>query len=56
MTIKKIDVRQLQPGMFVINFNTQWEKHPFYLRRLHIDSEEQIQWHPGSLDRHQSRQ
>lgn len=48
MTIKKIDVRQLQPGMFVINFNTQWEKHPFYLRRLHIDSEEQIRLVAGS--------
>lgn len=42
MTIKKIDVSQLQPGMFVTNFKTHWEKHPFYLRRLQIDSDEQI--------------
>lgn len=48
MTIKKIDVSQLQPGMFVTNFKTHWEKHPFYLRRLQIDSDEQIRLVAGS--------
>ena len=48
MAIKKIDVSQLQPGMFVMNFKTHWEKHPFYMRRLHIDSDEQIRLVAGS--------
>lgn len=48
MVIKKIDVSQLQPGMFVTNFKTQWEKHPFYLRRLRIESPEQIRLVAGS--------
>ena len=42
MTIKKIPVDRLRPGMYVSDFNAGWLEHPFFLNRKRIDSEQEV--------------
>lgn len=43
MTIKKIPVVRLRPGMFVSDFNADWLDHPFFLNQKLIRSDEEIE-------------
>ena len=41
--IKKVHVDQLQPGMYVCDFNCGWLGHPFFVTRMMIKNEQQIE-------------
>lgn len=42
MTIKKISVELLRPGMYVSDFNAGWLDHPFFLNKKKVHSAEEI--------------
>ncbi len=41
--IKKINVEQLKPGMFIHDLNSQWLKHPFFGSSVKVTSEKIIE-------------
>ena len=40
--IKKIPVNQLEPGMYVSDFNAGWLSHPFAFNSMLIESEANV--------------
>ena len=50
--IKKIEVKQLKPGVFVHDFNCGWLHHPFLHNRVKIETEEEIE----KIVKHQIRE
>lgn len=40
--LRKIDRKQVELGMFVVGFGGTWMDHPFWRKRFHIESEEDL--------------
>jgi putative nucleotidyltransferase with HDIG domain len=41
-TVKKVSVRQLQPGMYIHDLNCAWMDHPFVSNRFKLHSDKQV--------------